>query len=547
MRSKNLHFALVVFSTISFSTIAKAQLYINNAQFFIQSNATVTVQGTLTSNTSIQGAGTVIMNGSANQSLDMGGNTIPKLQINNAANVTLASSVQVDTTLTFTSGDLVLGNFNLTIGSSNTAAITGAGTTTGFVVTNGTGVVTKNSLGTTPFTFAVGDSSTNSSYLPLIIANTGTVDNYSVKASPHVYTAGTTGSTDTKEVVDASWTVSETTPGGGNLTMTAGWDTLNEMPHLNRTKVGIGYYITTAGPTLGWDLLNSQTGSATNVGPVYSCSRATGALTGTFAVGTRPVESPLLITPKVFLQGCYNVGTGVMNEGLSAAVIPTTEPYTALGFTQAGSGGGETISDPTILTRTNASTDIVDWVFVELRQTSNDAVVSTRSVLLERNGTLVETDGVTPVNMAGNAAGTYYFSIRHRNHLGVRIMNSLALAKTTTTNYDFTTSLNQAYKGAVLTNQMATLTTNIYGMWGGDVNENGATKYSGPNNDNAYLLNTILGANKNGTLTGASGYNNGDINMDGTVKYSGPNNDNAYLLNTVLISSKIATATQPTF
>src|ERR1700751_2254834 len=113
MRIKKLHFALVVLSTIAFSTIAKAQLYINNAQFFIQSNATVTVQGTLTSNTSIQGAGTVIMNGSTNQSLDMGGNTIPKLQINNGANVTLASSVQVDTTLSFVAGKLVLGNFNL--------------------------------------------------------------------------------------------------------------------------------------------------------------------------------------------------------------------------------------------------------------------------------------------------------------------------------------------------------------------------------------------------------------------------------------------------
>jgi hypothetical protein len=543
-----------VLSTISFSTIAKAQLYINNAQFFIQSNATVTVEGTLTSNTSLLGAGTVIMNGSTNQSLDMGGNTIPKLQINNGANVTLASSVQVDTTLSFVAGKLVLGNYNLTIGSSNTAAITGASASTGFVVTNATGVVTKNALGSTAFTFAVGDSTGSATYyFPLTISNSGTSDNYSVGCSPHVYTAATTGTADTKEVVDASWNISEAVAGGSNLSVTAQWPVSNELPGFNRTKGGIGYYITAPAASLGWDLLNSQTSAATGSNP-YTYTRTAITSLGTFAVGTRPVESPLLVTPKIFLQGCYNTGTGLMNEGLSATIIPTTEPYTALGFTQVGSGGGETTTSA-VLTRTGASTDIVDWVFVELRQTSNDAVVSTRSVLLQRNGTLVETDGLTPVNMCGNAAGSYYFSIRHRNHIAVRIMNSIGLLKTTTTTYDFTTGLSQAYKGAIVTNQMATVGTNIYGMWGGDVNENDATKYSGPSNDQAYLLNTVLGGVKTATTPVAGvGYNSldpnystGDINMDGTVKYSGPNNDQAFLLNTVLSGNKTNTATQPTF
>jgi hypothetical protein len=546
MRSKKLHFALVVLSTISFSTIAKAQLYINNAQFFIQSNATVTVQGTLTSNTSIQGAGTVIMNGSTNQSLDMGGNTIPKLQINNGANVTLASSVQVDTTLTFTSGKLVLGNYNLTIGSSNTAAITGAGSSTGFVVTNGTGVVTKNALGTTAFTFAVGDSTTGAAYyFPLTISNSGTSDNYSVACSPHVYTAGTTGTADTKEVVDASWNVSESVAGGSNLSVTAQWASTNELTGFNRAKGGIGYYIPTAGATLGWDLLNSQTGAATGSNP-YTYTRTAITAVGTFAVGTRPVESPLLITPKIYLQSCYNSGTGMMNEGLTAAEIPTTEPYTGMtGFTQVGSGGGETTTAG-VLTRTGSDTDIVDWVFVELRQTSNDAVISTRSVLLERNGTLVETDGTTPVNMAGNAAGTYYFSIRHRNHLGARIMNSIALAKTTTTTYDFTTGLNQAYKGTVSNNQMATLGTNIYGMWGGNLISGGTTvKYTGPGNDQNALLSTALSGNKAAVINNT--YSIYDVNMDGTVKYAGPGNDQNVLLSTILSGNKALVINQPTF
>jgi hypothetical protein len=541
MRSKKLHLALMVLSTISFSTIAKAQLYINNAQFFIQSNATVTVEGTLTSNTSIQGPGTVVMGGTTNQSLDMGGNTIPRLQINNGANVTLASNVLVDTTLTFTAGKLVLGNFNLTMGASTTTAITGASASTGFVVTNGTGVLTKNSLGTTAFTFAVGDSTGSAAYyFPLTISNSGTSDNYSVGCSPHVYTAGTSGTADTKEVVDASWAVTEAVAGGSNLSITAQWPVSNELTGFNRAKGGIGYYITALPVTdTGWDLLNSQTGAASGSGP-YSYTRTAVTAVGTFAVGTRPVESPLLVTPKVFLQGCYNTSTLMMNEGLSTASIPTTEPYTGMtGFTQVGSGGGETTT-ATVLARNNLSTDIVDWVFVELRRTSDDAVVSTRSVLLQRNGTLVETDGVTPVNMAGNVAGSYYFSIRHRNHLGVRILNAISLAKTTTTNYDFTTSLNQAFKGSVTNNQMATLGANIYGMWGGNVVNDLVTRKTGPAGINDYT--SLLGA-----ITTSTGlYSVFDVNMDGAIKKTGPASANDYT-EFIGILNSLNIITQPTF
>ena len=49
-----------------------AQLKIDNAVFFIQPGATVTVQGDVTSNVDIQGTGLLQLKGSALQNVDMG-------------------------------------------------------------------------------------------------------------------------------------------------------------------------------------------------------------------------------------------------------------------------------------------------------------------------------------------------------------------------------------------------------------------------------------------------------------------------------------------
>ncbi|MBK7678751.1 MAG: hypothetical protein IPJ29_04985 [Chitinophagaceae bacterium] len=67
---------------------AHSQLTINNAVFFIQSGATVTVQGDVTSNVDIQGTGLLQLKGSTLQNVDMGGFTIPNLEIDNPANAT---------------------------------------------------------------------------------------------------------------------------------------------------------------------------------------------------------------------------------------------------------------------------------------------------------------------------------------------------------------------------------------------------------------------------------------------------------------------------
>jgi hypothetical protein len=543
-------------SLLLVSVATKAQLTISSgAVFNIQTGAFVTVQGDVTSSADITGAGKLILKGSTNQNVNMNGFVIPNLEMDNAANATLTGNARIGTDVTFTTGKIQHGNFDLTLGSA--ATVTGAGATKYFV-TNGTGKLVKAALGATAFNFPIGNSTTT--YNPATITNSGTADDIGVRSLANVLSAGPTGTAFVKEVADASWDVSELVAGGSNLTLTATWDLVDELAGFNRAKGGISYYIPTPGATQGWDLLNNQTGVATGAGP-YSYTRTGISDVGVFAVGTRPVLSPLLVTPKIFLQGPFNTGTGLMADGLRTVVvasggttdathgvIPTSDPYTGLsGFTHLGSGGGETIT-PAVFGLFNVTNNdaIVDWVFVTVHDGVTGVAISSRAALLQRDGDIVDTDGTSPLNMAGNPIGNYYVSVRHRNHLGVRTLNNLGLAKNTNTNYNFTTSLSQAFPGVVANNPMATLSpTAFFGMWGGDANGNKATRYSGGGNDQNQLLNLTLGGVTGASINGT--YNRSDLNMNGRVSYSGGANDQNTLLNIVLGGITGATISQPVF
>lgn len=525
--------------------------YLSNAQLFISSGATfniqtggiVTVQGDLTSSADITGAGKVILKGTGNQNINMNGFTIPNLEMDNSANATLTGNARVGTDVFFINGKIQQGNFNFVL--APTATVTGASASKYFV-TNGTGRLFKNALGATAFTYPVGNSTTT--YNPVTISNSGTADDIGVRCLTNVLNTGLTGTAFNKEVADASWDINEAVFGGSNLSLTTTWSASDELIGFDRTKGGISYYIPTPGATQGWDMLNSQTGAAAGADP-YTYTRTGVTALGAFAVGTRPVLSPLLVSPKVFLQGPFNVGTGVMGDALRTLnLIPTSEPYTATsGFTHSGSGGGETSTVAIVGSGAPAGNDaIVDWVFAQLHDGTTGTVLGTRAVLLQRDGDLVETDGVSPVNMAGFAAGNYFVSVRHRNHLGVRTAATLGLAKTTTTPYDFTTAQTQAFPGAVSNNPMATLSpTAFFGMWAGDANGNRNVRYSGAANDNNQLLNVTLGGNVAAVITNT--YNRSDLNMNGNVRYSEAANDNNVLLNIILAGVVGAVVAQPVF
>lgn len=174
---------------------------------------------------------------------------------------------------------------------------------------------------------------------------------------------------------------------------------------------------------------------------------------------------PVRVAPKLFLQGAYN-GTN-MNDYLRTGVhLPLDEPYAALGFTHVGNGGGERFDVNAYYFEGNDAP--VDWVFLELRDSLNPAtVIATRSALVQRDGDVVDLDGLSPVAFQGVLPGNYYLAVRHRNHLGAMSANTFSLSAVATS-IDFTSMLTYG------TNAQTDLGSGIMGLWAGDANGNGA-------------------------------------------------------------------------
>ena len=207
-----------------------------------------------------------------------------------------------------------------------------------------------------------------------------------------------------------------------------------------------------------------------------------------------------------------------MSDALRAAgIVPVSEPYTALGYAQVGGGGAESIA-PSVLA-TTGNNAIVDWVVVELRDaTTPTTVLATRSALLQRDGDIVATDGVSPL-IFNNAPSTYHVALRHRNHLGVMTGNATALGLSTTP-LDLSLASTATYGTSARKSISGAFPAEV--LWAGDVTFNGQVKYTGSGNDRDPILTTVGSTTPNNTV---SLYSTRDVNMNGQVKYTGSGND----------------------
>jgi hypothetical protein len=179
------------------------------------------------------------------------------LTINNSNGVTLNTAAMVNNTLDLLSGVLTLGTNNLTIASSG--AISG-GSSSSFVVTNSTGILKQISINGSSAAgkkvFPIGLSA--SSYTPMILANTGTSDDFSARVVSGVLQSGTTGTAITSKYVDRTWLIDETVAGGSDATLTLGWNAAEEQGQFNRIACFVTHY--TGG---AWDVSTATSASGT--------------------------------------------------------------------------------------------------------------------------------------------------------------------------------------------------------------------------------------------------------------------------------------------
>ncbi|MEZ5198254.1 MAG: hypothetical protein R2764_18255 [Bacteroidales bacterium] len=177
--------------------------------------------------------------------------------------------------------------------------------------------------------------------------------------------------------------------------------------------------------------------------------------------------------------------------------IPYDQPYDQEPWNY---NGGENV-----LVIPNAN--IVDWVLVELRETTGDASTAGSETMIERkagfilkNGSIVETDGYSPLGFEAEATENIYAVVHHRNHACIMSANPLPYSEGTYF-YDFTVSADQAIGGI---GGQKELESGIWGMMAGDANNDG--EINNIDKDDFWFLQY-----------GNSGYLKSDFDMNGQV------------------------------
>ena len=222
-------------------TSAADTLYING-NFINTSSAAFTNNGRLhlkqnfsNSQASMPtGTGTLYLNGIAVQSITTtAGSAFNNFTVNKVSGlVTLATDAIVNDILSLTSGKIFLGDNNLTIGTSG--SITGA-SVANYIIAEDSGSLIQQVNNNTTKSFPVG---TSSFYIPagIGLSNTSTTDNFSVRVLDKVYLQDTTGTVDTSFAVNATWVISEATPGGSDASISLQWPAALELTGFNRNS-----------------------------------------------------------------------------------------------------------------------------------------------------------------------------------------------------------------------------------------------------------------------------------------------------------------------
>ena len=201
--------------------------------------------------------------------------------------------------------------------------------------------------------------------------------------------------------------------------------------------------------------------------------------------------SAVVVQLKALLSGSYDATTNMMRTDLrDANLLPTTQPYNEMPWNYSGN---ESVA--------GAFNNAVDWVLVEARDANDlDMVVETKAGILMKDGSIVDADAVTNglnfMNLMANES--YYFVIRHRNHLDV--ISSGALSVPNVAAYDFS-DINMVMNGD---SQLEDVGNEQYAMWAGDMQANGVITVG---DFNTFLL----------AAGGLNAYMMGDANLDGVV------------------------------
>ncbi len=277
---------------------------------------------------------------------------------------------------------------------------------------------------------------------------------------------------------------------------------------------GLEYTIPNLSP--GWLSVNPEFGTIVGNGSAYVDVKfnATGLDPGTYQANlnvsnsgkaqitvpvTLNVLHPISVDATAFLEGPFF--SNQMNNLLKLYdYLPLTQSYNTAPWNYAGTESVAAIPN----------NDVVDWVLVEVRETSGDAstatsgtVIGRRAGFILKDGSIVDTDGSSALTFSTVASQNVFAVIYHRNHIPIMSANPLSSSGNVYT-INFSTADTQVYGGASACKEV---TSGVWGMLSG----------------NALQDNQVDNKDKNDVWEvekGNAGYYNGDMNMNGQVDTS---------------------------
>jgi hypothetical protein len=357
------------------------------------------------------GTGTVICSGTVPQALN-GPTYMQNLTINNAAGVTNGGSNKVSGVLTLTSGLVILGTNNLTLGTG--ATIAGAPSATAMLVPTGTGKVLKEFTGIGSFTFPVGDNTGTNEYTPVTLAFTSgtfSTGNYAgVKLVNAIYPGSPT-----VNCIKRYWDVSHS--GISSFTCNTTFQyvpsdvmgTENLIFCLGITPTTVNYF----------NVANTV---------LHQLSAANVTAFGTFTGNQVLLDKTLNLT--LLLEGLY-IGAGTMHKAQNAV--------------------GDQFTGTT-----------ADQISVELHNSASYASITYSLYNLN-----LSTLGVCTVSVPGIFNSAYYVTIKHRNSVETTTASTVSFTSSPI-NYNFTNLATKAYG-----NNMKLMSGGYWAFYAGDVNLDG--------------------------------------------------------------------------
>lgn len=552
------------------ATLTAQEMFVDKGLFYLDEGATLIIKGGgISSNRNIValGGAKIIMKpddvspyglyfqpNTINMNLPGGSGVRPyhiyNLEVDNPYGVKMTGNTAIVENINLKNGSLFLQNSNLTL--RNNARITGYALNKG-IVTDGSGYceyqLSDGNLSEEfffPLSYVVSNPfevTPSTRPAPISLKNTGGSLSTGTPTLRAQVKQGRSPNAPLRiqSYTNAYWPIRKSGINSGSLVGRGyyGYNALNDPQDIVGTEneiVGFGYN------NVDWLL----TGSAQNHLGNYidaTINTTVGEILG--------MNRFVYLKAKALLHGTFTGTPGtIMPDNLRAGtggnLIPLTDPYRTTPynnvFTHVNNAVAEETNASVFYDQTNANDNIVDWVFVEIRNavTSGSTILQTRSALIQRDGDIVDIDGKSPLYFKNLNEANYTVTIRHRNHLSMSTNNAGGrYARMSNLSYlsdfDFTTAEASNLLGLGNNNNTGQyhVSAGIKYMIGGNANGivgSNRIAYSGSANDASYIL-TVLG-NSGAVLNNV--YSQADINMDGRVSFSGSNNDPSFLLNRML-------------